>query len=60
MITVAAGSAETVPPIPHKSVDFGTWNGVRYRITGGPDWLVADDDYVYVRRDVGLVDILIL
>jgi DNA-binding beta-propeller fold protein YncE len=29
---------------------------VRTEITGGPDWLAADDEFVYVKRDSGAVD----
>lgn len=51
-------AAATVPPQEAEPVEFGRWSGVRYRLPGGPDWLAADEDGVFLRRDSGLIDML--
>jgi streptogramin lyase len=53
---VADGPA-TVPPEPGEPVEFGAWTGLRHRLPS-PDWLAADEDHVYVRRDTGHVEVL--
>jgi outer membrane protein assembly factor BamB len=51
----ATASGTSPEPEPFES---GAWSGTRLRIIGGPDWLAADEQHVYVRRDDGHVDML--
>jgi hypothetical protein len=55
--SVAARAAHTAPPVPGEPVDFGPWTGTRFRLPS-PDWLAADGDHVYVRRDTGHIEVL--
>lgn len=50
--------ATSPPDVPSEPVQFGEWEGTRYRLTGGPDWMVADDEHVYLRRDSGQIDVI--
>jgi streptogramin lyase len=54
---VVAEPPATVPSEPGEPVEFGAWTGVRYRLPS-PDWLAADDEHVYVRRDTGHIEVL--
>lgn len=49
--SAASPAAGPVPP----AVPTGPGT-VRLSLPGGPDWLAADDRFVYVRRDVGRID----
>ncbi|MBA3419458.1 MAG: PQQ-like beta-propeller repeat protein [Geodermatophilaceae bacterium] len=39
-------------------MQIGNREAISIRIPGGPDWLAADDEHVYIMRDEGGVDVL--
>lgn len=42
----------------YESVAIGDRDAISVRLLGGPDWLAADEQYVYVKRDDGGVTVL--
>lgn len=52
--TAASGNTAA----PGTTVEIGGREAISVRIMGGPDWLVADDHNVYVKRDSGQVEVL--
>jgi len=57
---VPTSSTESAPSgtEPTDTLEIGGRQATSVRIMGGPDWRVADDDNVYVKRDVGRVEVL--
>ncbi|MBA2555281.1 MAG: hypothetical protein H0V10_16650 [Geodermatophilaceae bacterium] len=56
--TPAATTSSTPPSDSTESLAIGGREAVSVHIAGSPDWLAADEDNVYVKRDNGGVDVL--
>jgi len=52
----ASTTTTTAPAAAGEELQLGEHDAVRVELLGGPDWLAADESFLYVKRDSGAVD----